>query len=251
MWITPDRLVYVGLLGRPTVRTVGALQLYVASEGELKIQIAGGEWQTTEMAVVYPYVSHQIEAEARLIYSISIEPESIDLDAKPIHPLVSGAADSKCLLQRVRSTVQWMRSEGEALNLSSIELDDRLFGTPLKPRVLDSRIQQVIELLSSSSDQSLSAEDCAQHVSLSFSRLLHLFKGEVGYPFRSFRSWKKARHLLEYVTSSSSLTNVALDIGYPDSAYFSNSIKQTYGLKPKEMFIGSRQLAILKPHPAK
>jgi AraC-like DNA-binding protein len=51
--------------------------------------------------------------------------------------------------------------------------------------------------------------------------------------------------VLYHVTRSSTLTDVALDVGYPDSTYFSHSIRQVYGLQPKEIFAGSRRLAIL------
>lgn len=249
MWITPDRLIYVGLLGQPRERTFGALQLYVASEGEIQIKIADGEWQTCKMAMVYPHVPHQIQSDARLIYNIGVEPESVDLTAKPIAAWNSGVAESECLLNRVKNTIQWMREEGHNLDLTTEELDLKFFGATLKPRKLDQRIQSVVELVRSTNGHNLSAEYCAQTVNLSFSRFLHLFKTEIGYPFRTFRSWRKARHMLEYVTSDSSLTNVALEIGYPDSAYFSNSIRQTYGLKPKDMFVGSRKLEIYRPRP--
>ena len=88
------------------------------------------------------------------------------------------------------------------------------------------------------------AEDCAQQVELSFSRFLHLFRENVGAPFRSFRTWKRARSLLHYVNRDANLAHVALDTGYPDSTHFSHSIRQIYGMKPKDMFAGSRRLAI-------
>ena len=86
---------------------------------------------------------------------------------------------------------------------------------------------------------------CADNAHLSFSRFLNLFKQEVGTPFRSFRAWKRARALLHYVTRDASLTHVALDTGYPDSTHFSHSIRQVYGLKPKDIFAGSRRLSVL------
>jgi hypothetical protein len=72
----------------------------------------------------------------------------------------------------------------------------------------------------------------------------NLFKQEVGAPFRSFRTWKRARSLLHYVNRDANLAHVALDTGYPDSTHFSHSIRQVYGLKPKDIFAGSRRLAI-------
>ena len=60
MWITPDRVFYVGLLGAPSERTMGSVIAYVASEGAIRISLDGGEWQTTQLAVVPPYVPHRV-----------------------------------------------------------------------------------------------------------------------------------------------------------------------------------------------
>ncbi|HEY1229584.1 MAG TPA: AraC family transcriptional regulator, partial [Ramlibacter sp.] len=102
----------------------------------------------------------------------------------------------------------------------------------------------VIERLNADPAQSASAQECAGWVHLSFSRFLHLFKDEVGLPFRSFRAWKRARSLLRHVRQSSTLTDIALDAGYPDATHFSHSIRQVYGLRPSEILAGSRRLAL-------
>ena len=102
----------------------------------------------------------------------------------------------------------------------------------------------MIDTIKSDPSAPSSAEACAEQVHLSFSRFLHLFKQEVGVPFRSFRTWKRARSLLHYVNRDSNLAHVALDTGYPDSTHFSHSIRQVYGLKPKDIFAGSRRLSI-------
>jgi AraC-like DNA-binding protein len=95
----------------------------------------------------------------------------------------------------------------------------------------------------------VAAKECAALVNLSFSRFLHLFKEEVGIPFRNLRTWKRARSLLHYVHTSDNLTHVALDIGYPDSTHFSHSIRQVYGLKPKDIMAGSRKLRVIAHAP--
>ena len=46
------------------------------------------------------------------------------------------------------------------------------------------------------------------------------------------------------LTGEANLTDVALIAGYPDSSHFSHSIRQVYGLKPKAIFAGSRNLAV-------
>jgi len=104
-------------------------------------------------------------------------------------------------------------------------------------------VQQVtIDRIKCDPSASVGAKECAQAVHLSFSRFLHLFKQEVGVTFRSFRIRKRARGLLHYVQDSN-LACVALDTGYLDSTHFNHSIRRVYGLKPTDIFGGSRWLA--------
>jgi len=129
------------------------------------------------------------------------------------------------------------------------DFDVAFFGQPLPARTLDTRIAAVLESIKNNPSTVAAADDCAAQAGLSFSRFLHLFKEQVGAPFRNVRTWKRARSLLHHVTSDSSLVYVALDIGYPDSTHFSHSIRQTYGLKPKDIFAGSRKLRIIAQAP--
>ena len=87
---------------------------------------------------------------------------------------------------------------------------------------------------------------CAAEAGLSASRFLHLFKEETGISFRSFRAWKRARHLLHFANQDLNLAHLAQDIGYPDSTHFSHSIRRFYGLMPRAIFSGSRDLAIYR-----
>jgi AraC-like DNA-binding protein len=130
------------------------------------------------------------------------------------------------------------------VDLQSLDLDRLFFERPIAARQIDRRIQSVIDGIKRDPSSALSAEECAEAVHLSFSRFLHLFKQEVGVPFRSFRTWKRARSLLHYVNRDTNLAHVAQDTGYPDSTHFSHSIRQVYGLKPRDIFAGSRRLAI-------
>ena len=84
---------------------------------------------------------------------------------------------------------------------------------------------------------------------MSSSRFLHLFKQETGISFRAFRAWKRARHLLHFANQDINLAHLAQDIGYPDSTHFSHSIRRFYGLKPRAIFSGSRDLAIYRSDP--
>jgi AraC-like DNA-binding protein len=119
-----------------------------------------------------------------------------------------------------------------------------LFGAPLPCRQIDCRVARVIQNVIAQPGERHSAEECARSVGLSVSRFLHLFKQEVGVPFRPFRAWKRARSLLDLVSRSGSLTDMALDSGYTDSSHFSNSVRNTYGVKASEMVASARRLTL-------
>ena len=108
------------------------------------------------------------------------------------------------------------------------------------------RVVRSIAQMTRFSGEPVTAASCAAQAGLSASRFLHLFKEQTGISFRSFRAWKRARHLLHFANQDLNLAHLAQDIGYPDSTHFSHSIRPFYGLKPRAIFSGSRDLAIYR-----
>jgi AraC-like DNA-binding protein len=245
MWITPDRVFYAGLLGAPARHTKGAIIVYVAIEGPLRVRIEGGSWQAGEVVVIQPYVSYEIACEGRHVLDILVEPETVDSASLPGWLRGCGPVDAPAFAARVRRTHQRLVGAAAGTELRADDFDEFFFGEVLAPRELDPRIAAVLDRIKRDPSAGAAAEACAADANLSFSRFLHLFKQEVGIPFRSVRTWKRARSLLHYVNCSSNLVYVALDIGYPDSTHFSHSIRQTFGLKPRDIFAGSRKLRII------
>ena len=256
MWLNNDRVFYAGLLGDVTVRTMGGWLVYVALGLPIRIAVDGGAWQSTDLAVVPPYMPHRVACDERLICSITVEPETVDAAALPdFMRAAAGAVPADLpqawqMVQRVRAAHAWLCAQGPAIDLQTSTFDHCFFGQALPPRRIDHRIQLVLEAMRNDPSRSTTAQDSAAAVSLSFSRFLHLFKAEVGTPFRSLRTWKRARSLLHHVKRDANLIHVALDAGYPDSTHFSHSIRQVYGLKPRDLFAGSRALTVLGDSPA-
>jgi len=246
MWITPDRVFYAGLLGTPSEHVRGAMVIYVALESMVHVNVMGRGWHTTEVAIIQPYVPHQVACDARHAGAIYIEPETVDMARLPaLLVTANGAVDAHGFAAHVRGRHARMMGKGRDFDLAPGDFDPMFFGRELTPRTLDQRIAHVLERIKQDPSAPASAEECASEVNLSFSRFLHLFKAEVGVPFRSFRTWRRARSLLHYVNQSRNLAQVALDIGYPDSTHFSHSIRQSYGLKPRDIFAGSRKLRLI------
>jgi len=245
MWITSQRVFYAGLLGAAAERSIGGLGIYLSPTGvPLRIRIGGGAWQVGELMVVPPLVPHQIATDHRSILSLLIEPEFVDPAQMPEFLQRCGPVDAPAFVQRVRDVHALLAAASGRESFERFDFDTLLFDGPLAPRPLDPRIRSVIERINADPAAPASAEQCAASVTLSFSRFLHLFKQETGLTFRAFRPWKRARSLLRHVRQSATLTDIALDTGYPDSTHFSHSIRQVYGLRPSDILAGSRRLAV-------
>ena len=265
MWLNNDRVFYAGLLGAVSVRTMGGWLVYVSLGAPIRIVVGDGAagaaaacpaWQSTCLAVVPPYTPHRVACDERLICSITVEPETVDASALPdfmrgfVGAVPADLPEAARAVLRVRKAHAWLRTHGRAIDLQTTSFDECFFGQRLAPRPLDARIARMLEEMRNDPSRTNTAQDCADSVGLSFSRFLHLFKDEVGTPFRSLRTWKRARSLLHHVTRDANLVHVALDTGYPDSTHFSHSIRHVYGLKPRDLFAGSRALTVLGDSPA-
>jgi len=246
MWLTTQRVFYAGLLGPVGARALGGWGVYVSTcaADPIRVCIGGGAWQSGELLVVPPQVPHRVESAQPLVLNLLIETESVDPDRLPDFLKQCGRVDAPEFVARVRAMHARLLAASGREPFEGFDFDLLFFGQPLPTRTLDARIARVIERINADPAQSASAQECAGWVHLSFSRFLHLFKDEVGLPFRSFRAWKRARSLLRHVRQSSTLTDIALDAGYPDATHFSHSIRQVYGLRPSEILAGSRRLAL-------
>lgn len=248
MLITPERVFYAGLLGRPRARCSGAFNVYVAIEGGLCLTTADGRETFCELAAVLPNVLHTIASDYRSVLSLVIEPESVPPGVfEDLVRRLSGP-ESSAFANRIRAAYaalrERQRSYGGGNDISNAEFDLLCLGEALPRRELDPRVARSIVQIGKFCGEPVTAASCAAAAALSPSRFLHLFKEETGISFRSFRAWKRARHLLHFANQDINLAHLAQDIGYPDSTHFSHSIRRFYGLKPRAIFSGSRDLAI-------
>jgi AraC-like DNA-binding protein len=250
MLITPERVFYAGLLGRPRERCPGAFHVYVAMHGGLSLTTADGREAYGELVAVAPNLRHTIASDYRSAICIVIEPESVpDGTFEQWERRLQGA-ERDFFAHRIRLAYETLLRQKCRGNVDNAEFDRLCFGEALPQRPLDPRVVRAIARIGKFSGGPVTAAACAAQANLSASRFLHLFKQETGISFRSFRAWKRARHLLHFANQDVNLAHLAQDIGYPDSTHFSHSIRRFYGLKPRAIFSGSRDLAIYHSGPS-
>ena len=244
MLITPERVFYAGLLGRPRERCAGAFHVYVAIEGGLWLSTAEGREVHGELLAVAPNVRHTVTSDYRSVICVTIEPESVRPGTFDEFSKRLSGPQSASFARRIRAAHEELRNWQCRDDITSHVFDQMCFGEALPPRLLDPRVVRAIATIGKFSGEPVTAASCAAEAGLSASRFLHLFKQETGISFRAFRAWKRARHLLHFANQDVNLAHLAQDIGYPDSTHFSHSIRRFYGLKPRAIFSGSRDLVI-------
>ncbi|MGS0744035.1 helix-turn-helix domain-containing protein [Glaciimonas sp. GG7] len=257
IWINSDRVFYAGLIGQRTTRIMGSIVVFVSLAEPIRISIDGGEWVSTDLAVIQPYIPHRIECDNRLVAVIHIEPETVDSQHLPAYLKAgSGKADDQQLIRKVRNVYAKINSFGDIIDPQTEDFDMFVFGQLLLPApAVEARIARLVERIKDNPCGLVSAKECALEAGLSVSRFLHVFRDTVGVPFRTFRSWKRGRSLLYRLMDSSNLVYLALNTGYPDSTHFSHSVRQLYGMTPTVLFKNCHMLmmygqAIPPPHAA-
>ncbi|MBD2819661.1 helix-turn-helix transcriptional regulator [Xenorhabdus sp. 42] len=99
----------------------------------------------------------------------------------------------------------------------------------------DKRIIKAISFIDSLSVKRVSSRQVADKIYLSESRFLHLFRDQVGINFRAYLLWLRLSDAIEEIHLNDSLTLVANNCGFSDTAHFSRTCKMSYGIRPSDI----------------
>lgn len=74
--------------------------------------------------------------------------------------------------------------------------------------------------------------DLAQRLGVSYHRMSHLFSQAMGVTYRQWRASARAQRAAQQFKDPVTLTGIAHDAGFSDSAHLSHTWQRTYGLSP-------------------
>ncbi|MGH1338437.1 MAG: helix-turn-helix domain-containing protein [Aureispira sp.] len=110
-----------------------------------------------------------------------------------------------------------------------------LFNLSPIERKIDDRILQTMEKITSTPIQNLRFEELLADIPLSISRIRHLFKAQVGISIQRYLLWVKVKKAFVQLTKGESLSQAAYTAGFADQAHMSRTIKDMFGLSPKQL----------------
>lgn len=98
----------------------------------------------------------------------------------------------------------------------------------------DDRIEKALNYLAGQEYRNIPISEVAQHVNLSASRFQHLFTEQTGQTYRRAQLWMKIVSAAP-LFGKLSLTEIAHEVGFADSAHLSRSFTETFGFSPRQI----------------
>lgn len=137
---------------------------------------------------------------------------------------------------RVQIIVYQTQSIADIDLLLTIELilKQAMRDKPLENIAIDRRIAKAISLLEQNTPLITPLETVARHVLLSPSRFIHVFKQETAISYRRFQLWLRLLSSIDLLAQTYSITLVAHQSGFSDSAHYSRTFKECFGYTPNE-----------------
>lgn len=102
-------------------------------------------------------------------------------------------------------------------------------------RKLDPRIELIISQITQDQNENTQFYELLELSSLSASRLIHLFKKEIGIPIRRYVLWCKAKRAMAAIASGTTIKKAASIAGFTDAAHFNKTFLSMFGNSPSNL----------------
>ena len=219
-----------------------AIQIFLALDGAGAVRTTGGEWREGRGIIVRPDVEHCFNAHGARGALLFVDPESSE-----------GVWLQSVLTQditiappaRLESCLAELRVFCDS-PLESMEVSDLVrhcvlafcAGAP-PSRQLDSRITTFLGKIRASEDLRMSLETAAASVHLSPGRFAHLFKEQLGLPFRRYMLWRKLTRAMLAIGRESNIAAAAHAADFADAAHLTRTFHQMFGIPPSVLMRGA------------
>jgi AraC family transcriptional regulator len=228
--------------GEVPVHAHHTIQVHVATQGTIAVRHPDGEWQEGRGVIVRADVEHAFDARGATGALLMIDPES----SEGTH-LQSGLSDDVTIVPyaRLASSIAALRAfierPIEAMEAGELvrHVMEALCPSGLPLRKLDRRVGKVLDAIRESEALRLSLEDAAELVHLSPGRFQHLFKEEVGLPFRRYVLWRKLTRAILAIGQERTLAAAAQRGDFSDAAHLTRTFHQMFGMPPSVLMRGA------------
>lgn len=238
LYLWPRRTLFVGRVAGPIRFSQAAASLVVGLEAPLQVALPGsGEAWHQHSLLLAPGTRVEIDAGGQLVAACYLDALGQDFRlladgmnrwTPGIHGHLPGEPELQDLCRRLHARP--LEPEDAYLALERcINPSGQAYPSA------DPRVEAVVALIRERITENLSVEQLAGAVNLSVSRLVELFREQIGVPIRRYRQWHRLFVTVTGVERGETLTNAAIAAGFTDSAHFSHTFRMTLGMTPSDI----------------
>lgn len=250
IYIWPDRRLYLGSHPVPLREyNTASDQLVIALEGTFKVQAPGEPFLETRSFLVRAgtqVLMDMIDTSNTVVAICFFDPigqdYAVNKQLMKLNFEEYGSHADHCNEQMIVDGFLHLRDNKLSATEAYQFLDDLLIPADMKHREIvkfDPRIIKVVHRIRETVKENIPVSQLAEEVFLSESRLLKLFKSQIGIPIRRYRLRHRLFVGVMHLAAGASVTDAAIEAGFSSSAHFSKSHSAMFGIQPST--------ALLKP----
>ena len=211
-----------------------AVQLIIDLEGEFELRSALKSNRNFKSVLIGPDFPHECITGNDTMLILNISPESsIGANLKRNYLAENGYEDinntpTAYFVEKLSGLLEGEINEKNIVAVTEQYLY-KLSGTASPPPI-DDRVKQAITFLEKKEWGTIKVKEVADSVYISESRLIHLFKEQVGIPIRKYILWLRLVKAIQYSLQNNNITQAALASGFLDAPHFNKTLKRMFGL---------------------
>ena len=214
-----------------------AMHLLLARSGYLLVQV-GDDRHYAPGVLTAPDVRHAVNSTGSVVVLSFWDPESVD--GASLRATFEG--DVRLISEDERSALLTELPDAPGRDdLDTFTARARnTFAAPTTRPSMHPDVRALLRVLRDEAEIDTSLEALTARVSLSPSRLMHVFTESVGIPLRPYLLWLKLQRAATSIVSGVGLTEAAFEAGFADSAHMSRTFKRMFGMTPSALQRRSR-----------
>lgn len=238
-FLTSNGALYIGPTLNSTLHIAHAYKVYLALSGEIDLELEDGSHSGAVRSVlVAPDCRHRVIDNGAVIAVCYLLPETEEgrlisraAGRRALSALPGGVAD------RLSSQLLYLFKNGcspaEAAEMAQLLYASLAPANSGATEAFDRRVKLIIGYIEETlEERRVTTSELASTVSLSVSRVEHLFKEQVGIPINQYLLWRRLHRALKMFPVGKTLTEVAYEAGFADSAHLSRTFRRMLGIPP-------------------
>ena len=241
------QFMYIGKAMNTSIHDHHAIQIALSFDSFFTIQLRDQSSLNVKAAIIDSDQPHECRTNDATFLLLNIDPETnIGKALKRLYFTHQGIAE--LATEHTAEFIQEIEKclTGNMLNGRFIYEITRQFLSKLSlvqdTGIIDERISEVLKLLNNVNDAAIKVNDLAGKVFMSQSRLIHLFKEQVGIPIRKYILWTKVLLVLKKVFETKNIREAAFYAGFSDAPHFNRTFKKMFGLHPTSILKNSQNV---------